>query len=181
LAPSISESSPAVQIESDNDADEFEVVAAGGVKNDEIPFFLRATTEELPADLGFLAERLQPAKNQVAGGPAVALQPSERVKRAYVLGRGAARLLRGEQTVQVRMPLKLGRSPVIYVVLRGRAASAQYPLTVRSFSDYKAHVFVDCERARPVHFDADSVSQAFRSEVEALAFSRGAGLSQIPV
>jgi hypothetical protein len=98
----------------------------------------------------------------------------QRLIRAYNLGRGAARFLRGDAAVQFRDPLSLRNT--IYVVLDGLEPSAAPFFTLNLNCYYRAVCFENTREFVPT-----TCSQAFPSREEAKAFCFGAGLSGLPV
>lgn len=109
----------------------------------------------------------------------VEMSGPERVRFAYAAGREAAKQLQGG-TAKMTLFRIAGRSPALYIVLKGQLDSHSYPISVTTFKDYKKHVFLDQDRPRPQVWAPTAVGRAFYSIIEARAYSKGAGLSDIP-
>lgn len=126
-------------------------------------FFEVPTSEVCPAEVLLRASVLEPG-----GG----LSAAQRILRAWNLGRGAARFLRGEAATQFKDPLTLRN--FVYVVLSGAELAAPF-WTTNLHTYYRA---VRLENS--VEWNPCTCSQAFPSQEEARVFCLGAGLLGLP-
>ena len=139
-----------------------------------LPYYTNPGPEEIPMGVlhsGIALPRATIGLTDMSG--------VERVRLAYEAGRQAAKALQGG-TENPSLFRIADRSPVVYVVLKGQRSAVSYPLTVQTFTEYKKHMFLDCDRHRPQVFAPGTVGRAFYSLIEANAYAIGVGLCELP-